>query len=105
MLLNYDVTVAEELAVKWFEMIQLGLPSTALSAFVGPLNLLLVQRNLSEMDRLVRIYLPHVLQQASTASFFMNIYFEKHFNTDVVRCTHTHDFNRTTSAHRSASCL
>ncbi len=38
-LLNYDVTVAEELAVKWFEMIQLGLPSTALAAFFGPLNL------------------------------------------------------------------
>jgi ubiquinone biosynthesis protein COQ4 len=81
--LNYDVTVAEELAVKWFELIQLGLPSTALAAFFGPLNLLFIQRNLSEMNRLTRIYLPHVLQQASSCGFFMNIYYERHFETDV----------------------
>jgi ubiquinone biosynthesis protein Coq4 len=54
--------VAEELAVKWFEMIQLGLPSTALAAFFGPLNLMLLQRNYTEIDKLVNQYLPHILR-------------------------------------------
>jgi len=83
-LLNYDVSVAQELAVKWFEMIQLGLPSAALSAFVGPLNLV-GRGQLGELDKLARTYLPHVLQQAHTTTFFMNIYFERHFDTDIVR--------------------
>ena len=61
-LLNYEVSIAEELAVKWFELVQLGLPSTALAAFIGPLNLILFQRDLKEMGRLLRVYLPHVLQ-------------------------------------------
>eukprot|EP00347_Sterkiella_histriomuscorum_P016389 403353374 len=83
-LLGYDVTVAEEIAVKWYEMIQLGLPSTALSAFVGPLNLLAVQRNFEEFKLLNTVYLPHILQQSQTSgTFFMNIYFEKHFETDI----------------------
>jgi ubiquinone biosynthesis protein COQ4 len=81
-LLNYDVTVAEELAVKWFEMIQLGLPSTALSAFVGPVNLL-VKREFGEMDKLLRVYLPHVLQNGRGSRFFLNIYYERHFDTDL----------------------
>ena len=38
-LLGYDVSVAEELAVKWYEMAKLGLPSASLASFFGPLNL------------------------------------------------------------------
>jgi len=38
-LLIYDVNVYDEIVVKWFEMAQLGLPSTTLSAFVGALKL------------------------------------------------------------------
>ena len=41
-LLGYGTTVTEEIAVKWFEMIQTELPMSALSAFVGPLNLILL---------------------------------------------------------------
>lgn len=74
--------MAEELAVKWFEMIQLGLPSTALAAFFGPLNLLIFQRNFTEIDKLVNHYLPHILRQAQNSQFFMNIYFEKCFEQD-----------------------
>ena len=85
--MNYDVSVAEELAVKWFEMIQLGLPSTALAAFFGPLNLVM-HGNLLEMDKLLRVYLPHVLSQAHSSTFFLNIYFEKHFETDLVSQYH-----------------
>ena len=45
-LLGYGTTVTEEIAIKWFEMIQTELPMSALSAFVGPLNLILFQRDI-----------------------------------------------------------
>lgn len=38
-LVGLPPTVLGELAVKWFELVQTGLPVTALSAFVGPLRL------------------------------------------------------------------
>lgn len=38
-LLGYGTSVTEEIAVKWFEMIQTELPMSALASFVGPLNL------------------------------------------------------------------
>lgn len=38
-LVGLPPTVLGELAVKWFELVQTGLPITALSAFVGPLRL------------------------------------------------------------------
>ena len=41
-LLGYGTSVTEEIAVKWFEMIQTELPMSALAAFVGPLNLVLL---------------------------------------------------------------
>ena len=39
-LLGYDISVAEELAVKWFEMGHLQLPSASLASLGGPLYLL-----------------------------------------------------------------
>ena len=41
-LLGYGTSVTEEIAVKWFEMIQTELPMSALAAFIGPLNLVLL---------------------------------------------------------------
>lgn len=38
-LLMYDVSVYDEIVVKWFEMAQLGLPSATLSAVVGSFKL------------------------------------------------------------------
>ena len=38
-LLGYDVSVAEELAVKWYEMAHLGLPFAALASVLGPVRL------------------------------------------------------------------
>jgi len=58
------------------------LPSTALAAFFGPLNLLLVNRDFRQVDLLVNKYLPHIIQQAQNSEFFMNIYFEKEFEKD-----------------------
>ena len=57
-----NVSVAEELAIKWYEMIQLGLPSTALASFFGPLNLILIQRDLKQTQDLFQTYIPQVIQ-------------------------------------------
>jgi ubiquinone biosynthesis protein Coq4 len=43
----------------------------------------LVKRDFQEFDKLIRVYLPHILQQASRNTFFLNIYFERHFETDI----------------------
>ena len=51
-LLDYGITVSEEIAIKWFEMIQTELPMNALASFVGPLNLILIQRDMQQMNKL-----------------------------------------------------
>ena len=82
-LLGYGTSVAEEIAVKWFEMQQTHLPMSALSAFVGPMNLLLFQKNSAEFLKLQQVYLPHIMQNAKTSKMFLNVYFEKHFETPL----------------------
>lgn len=52
----------------------------ALSAFVGPLNLL-ANRKGSEF---VSIYLPHILRN-SKSGFFMNVYYEECFEMKLVQ--------------------
>ena len=62
-LLGYDVSVPEELAVKWYEMGHLGLPFAALASFLGPVRLAadaLIKRDNTEIAKLTFEYLPHV---------------------------------------------
>ena len=92
-LLGYNVSVAEELAVKWYEMSTLGLPSSALASFFGPLNVVgtaFKSGNTHDLQQMSTVYLPHVLScikplsgHKHTPEFFMNIYFEKEFETDI----------------------
>ena len=77
-LLNYGTSVQEEIAVKWFEMMQTGLPLPALSAFFGPLSLI---RSM-EGGELVSVYLPHILKN-SNSKFFMNVYYEEQFESKI----------------------
>ena len=81
-LLGYDTSVAEELAVKWYEMSILGLPSASLASFFGPLNVLL-KGDISSLRTLNQVYLPHINSCLNGKEFFMNIYFEKEFGTDA----------------------
>ena len=74
--------MAEELAVKWYEMSVLNLPSASLASFFGPANLLL-SGDFQEIKKLRREYIPHVNECINGKEFFMNIYFEKEFETDV----------------------
>ena len=41
----FEISIYDEIVVKWFEMVQLGLPSTTLSAFVGSLMLTCDEKN------------------------------------------------------------
>ncbi|XP_072045501.1 ubiquinone biosynthesis protein COQ4 homolog, mitochondrial-like [Amphiura filiformis] len=72
-LLGMPTTMLGEIAVKWFEMIQTGLPMCALGAVFGPLRL----RSASKYEKLVRMYLPWAIRNATSARFLLNVYYEK----------------------------
>ena len=61
LLLGYGTSVSEEIAVKWFEMMQTELPMSALSSMVGPLNLILFSRDPEQVRKLTTVYLPHIM--------------------------------------------
>ena len=91
-LLQYDITVGDEVAVKWYELGEIGLPSTALASFFGPLHCLgsgLKNSDLSEIKLLMSEQLPHIMycieqkKKMHNAEFFMSIYFEKEFETPI----------------------
>ncbi|GBG30155.1 Ubiquinone biosynthesis protein coq4, mitochondrial [Hondaea fermentalgiana] len=83
------VSVSGEVALKWFEMVQTGLPMTALAAFAGglraepsmrssllrggPLHSLLGNGPPSELSA----YVMWCVQMAKRSDFFLNIYFEE----------------------------
>lgn len=73
-----SVTVPNEIAVKWFEMVHFGLPMCALAAFFAPLRL-----TESERMFLREELIPWALYAGYTSKFFLNIYFEKHFEKDI----------------------
>nr|AAZ94908.1 putative ubiquinone bioshynthesis protein COQ4 [Moneuplotes crassus] len=77
-LLGMGISIEDELAVKAFEMVQTGIPMCAFSLITGPFLLKPL-----EMKKLYIDYLPWVTKMALTSRFFMNIYFEKHFEQDV----------------------
>ena len=81
-LLDYDVSVVDELAVKWFEALHLALPSASISGLFGPLRL-----NSQERSILVSRYIPHVAINAKNCKFLMNYPFEENLteNIDNVR--------------------
>lgn len=68
-----SVTVLNELYVKWFEMIQLDLPSAALGSTFG---------SLLAKDRFLEYWwtVGRVTRIARQAEFILNIYFEEHLD-------------------------
>lgn len=71
-LMNMGIEVEDELAVKAFEMIQTGLPMTALALVPSPFML-----SLPALKKLYVDYLPWITQNALNSKFYMNIYWEK----------------------------
>ncbi|KAI9308438.1 coenzyme Q biosynthesis protein Coq4-domain-containing protein [Cunninghamella echinulata] len=77
-LTGLGVTVEEELALKWFEWVQTGLPMTMLSSVFGPLQL-----NWMERYRLYTTYVPWALQCGASCEPLMNVYYEHKFLTPL----------------------
>ncbi|KAF7730313.1 Ubiquinone biosynthesis protein [Apophysomyces ossiformis] len=77
-LTGLGVSVEEEIALKWFEWAQTGLPMTGLSSLFGPLRLTLAERH-----RLFSVYVPWAIQCGANASPLMNVYYEEEFHTPI----------------------
>ena len=77
-ILDIETSVRGEIAVKWFELLQTGLPMNALSAMVGPLGL-----DSATAAKVWQIDMPWAVEAASKAEFFMNVKFEDHMDEDL----------------------
>ncbi|KAF9311529.1 Ubiquinone biosynthesis protein [Podila horticola] len=77
-LTGLPVTVDGEIALKWFEMVQTGLPMTMLSSFFGPLRL-----SHEERQRLFDVYVPWALENGSNSKLLMNVRWEEWFEKPV----------------------
>ncbi|KAI9472225.1 MAG: ubiquinone biosynthesis protein Coq4 [Benjaminiella poitrasii] len=77
-LTGLGVTVEEEIALKWFEWAQTGLPMTMLASVFGPLRMTWPERK-----RLYAGYVPWALQCGSSCTPLMNVYYEDHFHTPI----------------------
>lgn len=77
-ILDAHTNMLGEVAVKWVEGIQLGLPMCVLGAIAGPVRLGPVHRK-----RYFSVFLPWSVEQGFKAKFLMNIYYEKHWEDDI----------------------
>ncbi|KAJ3269056.1 Ubiquinone biosynthesis protein [Terramyces sp. JEL0728] len=82
-LVDLPTTVEAEIGLKYFEYFQTGLPMNGLAAMAGPLNL-----NSEQRKTLAEIYIPWSVHCANSATFLMEVYYEKMFENkldDVIR--------------------
>jgi ubiquinone biosynthesis protein COQ4 len=75
---NLPVNVESELALKFFEFANLGLPMTAVAAVFGPLRL-----NEQRRTRLFAEYVPWALKCGGTAQSLITVYWEKRWEQNV----------------------
>ncbi|KAK9761868.1 Ubiquinone biosynthesis protein [Basidiobolus ranarum] len=73
-LTGFGISVEDELALKWFEFAQTGLPMTLLGSVFGPLRLPSVERK-----HLFEVYVPWAIRCGSNAKFLMNVMYEEQF--------------------------
>ncbi|ORX96252.1 coenzyme Q biosynthesis Coq4 [Basidiobolus meristosporus CBS 931.73] len=74
-LTGIGISVEDELALKWFEFAQTGLPMTLLGSVFGPLRLPSVERK-----HLFEVYVPWAIRCGSNAKFLMNVMYEESFD-------------------------
>jgi ubiquinone biosynthesis protein COQ4 len=75
---NLPVNVESELALKFFEFANLGLPMAALSAIFGPLRL-----DSRKRSRLFSEYVPWALKCGGSAKSLITVYWEERWGQDV----------------------
>ncbi|KIL59144.1 hypothetical protein M378DRAFT_85474 [Amanita muscaria Koide BX008] len=77
-LMNLPVSVEYELALKFFEFANLGLPMTAIAAIFGPLRLLPKKR-----EKLFAEYVPWALRCGGSARSLITVYWEERWEQNV----------------------
>ncbi|KAJ7153596.1 ubiquinone biosynthesis protein COQ4, mitochondrial [Mycena filopes] len=77
-IVNLPVSVDSEIAVKYFEFANLGLPLAALSALFGPLRL-----NSAQRQRLFSEYVPWALRCGGSARSLITVYWEQRWDQNV----------------------
>jgi len=75
---NLPVNVESELALKYFEFANLGLPMTAIAALFGPVRLSEQKRG-----RLFSEYVPWAFKCGGTARSLITVYWEKRWEQNV----------------------
>jgi ubiquinone biosynthesis protein COQ4 len=70
--------VLGELALKWLEMTQTGLPMTSLSAFMGPLQLTTAEKAI-----LWRQYVPWAVRCGQQSKFLLNVDYEAKLSSNA----------------------
>ncbi|XP_015263414.1 PREDICTED: ubiquinone biosynthesis protein COQ4 homolog, mitochondrial [Gekko japonicus] len=77
-LLGMPTNMLGEVAVKWFEAVQTGLPMCILGAVVGPVRL-----NTRKLSILATDLIPWAVQSGSNASCILNFYYENRWEQTV----------------------
>ncbi|XP_005107607.1 ubiquinone biosynthesis protein COQ4 homolog, mitochondrial [Aplysia californica] len=77
-LLGMPPNMLGEVAVKWFEAIQTGLPMCVTAALFGPVRL-----GPKHRQKYTNTYLPWAIRSAYNSKFLMNVYFERHWEQDL----------------------
>jgi len=77
-LAGLGTSVQEEVAVKWLEMTQTGLPVAIGSAVFGG-----ARCSLSEQYELVTKMIPWAVSCGRNADFLLNVWYERHFTDDI----------------------
>jgi len=77
-IVNLPVSVDSEIAVKYFEFANLGLPLAAISALFGPLRL-----NSTQLQRLFSEYVPWALRCGGSARSLITIYWEQRWDQNI----------------------
>ncbi|KDO19829.1 hypothetical protein SPRG_14929 [Saprolegnia parasitica CBS 223.65] len=71
-------TVFSEIALKYVELVQTGLPVCALSGFVGPLRL-----SCDERKELLGTFVPWAYRAGREAPCLLNVYYEREYETKL----------------------
>ncbi|KAJ7111958.1 coenzyme Q biosynthesis protein Coq4-domain-containing protein [Mycena epipterygia] len=77
-IVNLPVSVDSEIAVKYFEFANLGLPLAAFSAIFGPVRL-----NGAQLQRLFSEYVPWALRCGGSARSLITVYWEQRWDQNI----------------------
>ncbi|KAJ6507730.1 ubiquinone biosynthesis protein COQ4, mitochondrial [Mycena vitilis] len=77
-IVNLPVSVDSEIAVKYFEYANLGLPMAAISALFGPLRL-----NSAQFQRLFSEYVPWALRCGGSSRSLITVYWEQRWDQNI----------------------